>query len=356
MRQITSSFVPAALACAVLAATSCTKAADQSAAPAAPAPEQTLFNEPLSPAPDASPAAKDPATVVVTVNSKEITQGILDAQVEQMMLGLRSRVPPERLDQMRMQLEQQALDNLISKQLIDEKLASENISVTEEEYTNELAVLTARLPPGATLDVLLAQAGKTAEEFREEFTTGLKFRKLIEAQSGGSVEATEAEALAFYEENKKEFEKAESVEASHILIKVEPSDDDAAKAEKRAKLESIKTEIAGGADFAAMARENSDCPSKEKGGSLGSFTRGTMVPEFSDAAFTQPVGEVGNIVETQFGFHIIRVDSKADASTAGFDEVKEKLIKYLTSQKEQKVAMEFVEGLKKSATITYPGQ
>jgi len=354
--RIIKYFPASMLAVVAVFATSCSKPEEAAPAPAEAAPETSLFNEPLS-APVAAPApAKDPATVVATVNGKNITQGEVDKEINAMMTRMQGRVPPERLDQMRMQMESQMLNNLISKQVVAEKIAAENIAISDEEYTKALGELTANLPAGATLDVMLAQSGTSEEEFKTSFTEELKFRKLIESQSGGKAEASEAEAQTFYDENKQQFEKAESVDASHILIGFEETDSDEVKAEKKKQLEDIKARIGAGADFAEMAKEHSSCPSKAQGGSLGNFTRGRMVPAFEEAAFSQPVGEVGNIVETQFGYHIIRVDKKVDAGTTPFDEVKDQLVKYLSSQKQQKVAREYVDELVKAATVSYPGQ
>jgi parvulin-like peptidyl-prolyl isomerase len=97
------------------------------------------------------------------------------------------------------------------------------------------------------------------------------------------------------------------VHARHILVAVPAHASVAAKAEARQKLERIRTELLDGRDFTAVAREYSDCPSKENGGDLGTFSRGQMVKPFEDAAFSQKAGEIGPIIETEFGFHIIQV-------------------------------------------------
>ncbi|MFO0556114.1 MAG: peptidylprolyl isomerase [Polyangiaceae bacterium] len=102
---------------------------------------------------------------------------------------------------------------------------------------------------------------------------------------------------------------AETVRASHILLMYQGSSRSSAtrsKAEAAQQIQSILAEIQGGADFAQLASKHSDCPSKAKGGDLGSFGKGQMVKEFETTAFTLPVGGVSGVVETQFGYHIIR--------------------------------------------------
>ena len=102
---------------------------------------------------------------------------------------------------------------------------------------------------------------------------------------------------------------ADQVRASHILLMYKGSARSSAtrsKEEAQQLIEQIKAQLDGGADFAALAREHSDCPSGQSGGDLGAFGRGQMVKAFEDTAFTMPVGETSGVVETDFGFHLIR--------------------------------------------------
>lgn len=294
--------------------------------------------------------------VIAVVNGTEITQGQLDGEIASMMARMQGRVPPERMAQMRTQMQQQMLDNLINRQVLFDRIAAENITINDEEFDTAVGELTANLPPGATLEMMLAQSGATIEEFRENFGTELKIRKLIEGHSGGKIEVAEEDALAFYNENKEQFERPESVSASHILISIEADATDEDKAAKRAELEAIRAKIAEGADFEEMAGEHSSCPSKAQGGSLGDFTRGRMVPEFEQAAFTQAIGEVGDVVETQFGYHLIKVTARNEAGSTPFDEVKEQLTRYLSGQKQQEATRTLVEQWVDEAEVTYPGQ
>ena len=132
---------------------------------------------------------------------------------------------------------------------------------------------------------------------------------------------------------------------------MDPADDDAAKAAKRARLEDLRKQILEGADFAELAQANSDCPSASSGGDLGSFGRGQMGPEFEDAAFSQPVGSVGEIVEAQFGFHLVKVTERQEAKAIDFGEAKTRISDILYSQKQQDVVKEYVEGLRTAADV-----
>ena len=102
---------------------------------------------------------------------------------------------------------------------------------------------------------------------------------------------------------------AEQVRASHILLMYAGSSRSTAtrtQAEAQSQIQTLKTQIDGGADFADLARQHSDCPSGKSGGDLGSFGRGQMVGPFEQAAFGLPMGGISGVIETQFGYHIIR--------------------------------------------------
>jgi parvulin-like peptidyl-prolyl isomerase len=123
------------------------------------------------------------------------------------------------------------------------------------------------------------------------------------------------------EERRAELDTPEQVHARHILASVAPEADEAAKAAARAKLEAVRKRIEAGEDFAAVARELSDDPgSKESGGDLGFFKRGTMVTAFEDAAFALEPGKLSDLVETPFGYHLIRVEEKKEASELPYSE------------------------------------
>ncbi len=143
----------------------------------------------------------------------------------------------------------------------------------------------------------------------------------------------ESEVKAFYNDNPGQFKGAEQVKAKHILTDTEES------AQKIAK------ELLEGKDFEVAAKEYSTCPSKEKGGDLGYFGRGQMVPEFEKAAFEAAVGTITGPIKTQFGYHLILVEDKKEKEALSFAEVKDQIFEKLLTQKKQKVYMETIQRL-----------
>jgi len=243
-------------------------------------------------------------------------------------------------------------EDLITKKLITAAVAAANIVIDDAKIDETIASIKEGMPEGKTLEGSLEERGQTMETLRKNIADDLAAQELIEQQTANISDVTEAEAKEFYDSNPDQFVKPESVTASHILIKFDDSDTDETKAEKKAKLEQIRDNIiAGTVTFEDAAKADSDCPSSARGGSLGTFGKGQMVPEFEVAAFSQEVGEVGSIIETQFGYHIIKVTDHQEEATVDFDEVKDQLIQYLTNQKKQKAVSAYLADLRNSATI-----
>ena len=109
----------------------------------------------------------------------------------------------------------------------------------------------------------------------------------------------------------------------------------------------------GGADFAEIAKNNSDCPSKENGGDLGEIKRGQTIKPFEDAAFSQEKNKIGPVVSTQFGHHVIQVLGHNPGKTVSLDEVKDKIAKHLEQQKQTEMFSQTTDRLRKKAVITY---
>ena len=153
------------------------------------------------------------------------------------------------------------------------------------------------------------------------------------------VRVTDDEAKKFFDENPNQFMGQETVSASHILV-----DSEEKANELLAKI------TAGEVSFEDAARENSSCPSSREGGSLGEFGRGQMVPEFDTACFDMEVGELRGPVQTQFGYHLIRLDGKKAAETLHFGDVREAITRQLTMEKQQAAYRSKINQLK----ILYP--
>ena len=310
-------------------------------------------------------APEEPAdSVAVTVNGADITeaelQEIIKPQLEK-MAQQGKQLTPAFAQTLEKRLRQQALDRIIIVRLLDEKAKEANIVVTEEEVINQINVLLAAQKPPLSLEEFkkkTVESGQSFDKVKEQVRKGLAYQKIVEAQWAGKINITEEDAKKYYDENPTKFEVKEQVRASHILIKPDTTDSEAdpnqAKAEAKAKIQGLLEQIKGGADFAELAKANSDCPSAARGGDLDFFTRGKMVPPFDKAAFELEVGKVSDIVETRFGYHIIKVTDHKDASTTSFEQARNSLIVQLTQRKQAEIANKYIESLKAAADIVYP--
>jgi parvulin-like peptidyl-prolyl isomerase len=164
------------------------------------------------------------------------------------------------------------------------------------------------------------------------------------------VKASEDDIHQYYEQHKDDFKVSESVHARHILIKADKTASEEEKAEALKKAESVLTKIQNGGDFHKLALEHSQDPgSKTRGGDLGFFGRGRMVREFENVAFSLQPGEMSDIVETNFGYHIIKVESRRNASVKPVEEVKSIIESKLTKERRRQAVDEFVQKAMKDA-------
>jgi peptidyl-prolyl cis-trans isomerase C len=167
------------------------------------------------------------------------------------------------------------------------------------------------------------------EKAKKDILTQTIINKIL-----SEVTITDEEALKYYEANKEAFMEPETISAKHILLDSEE------------KLNEIRAEIVSGKkSFEESAAEHSTCPSSEQGGNLGSFSKGMMVPEFEEAAFALPVGEVSEPVKTQFGYHLIKVDAKNPSNVKSFDEVKNQVVQQLIQERQERKYLDFVQEL-----------
>ena len=165
------------------------------------------------------------------------------------------------------------------------------------------------------------------------------------------ITVTDKEIRTYYDSNLDRFKQSEQVKASHILIPVDPKADDAEKAKARKQIETIQKKVKKGEDFEALAKEHSGCPSNTKGGDLGYFGQGQMVKPFEEAAFALEPGQVSDIVETRFGYHLIKVTDKKPAMTVPFEEVKEGISGHLKQQQVRAKVLAYVEDLRGKAKV-----
>ena len=291
-----------------------------------------------------------PTDKAAVVNGTIITQAELDSQMKIVIdrLSASGRLPdPSQLDQIRSQV----LENLIARELLYQESQKKGIKISEEEVNQQLIKVKAQFPNEAEFNNALNRMNLTEASIREKLERDLALRKLIDDEITPKVTVSDSEIRAFYDNNPATFKQPERVKASHILIKVDPQANAEQKAEAQKKIDLVQAKLQKGEDFGALAKEYSEGPSGPKGGDLGYFTRGQMVKAFEEAAFAMKPGEVSGVVETRFGYHLIKVTDKTPEGTMPYNDVKEKLGEFLKQKKIQDEINVYVKKLEEKAKI-----
>ncbi|MHC4636729.1 MAG: peptidylprolyl isomerase [Planctomycetota bacterium] len=304
----------------------------------------------------------NPDSVIVTVNGIKVTEKQVAQAMGPAMRKL-AQVPEQLRGMYEMQEKQKTIQSIVTKILVDEEVGKAGVVIGEKDidaYINEMVAQQGMTL--ADLKAIIESSGRTFEQWKQQMSQdkrvreGLTYKKFFDSKFEGKVNVTPEDANSFYQQNTEKFKYPEQIKASHILIK--PADDpnakpDDLKAAAKAKAEGLLKQVKSGGDFAALAKANSSCGSAQAGGDLGFFGKGNMVPEFEKAAFALKVGEISDLVETQYGYHIIKVTGHKDAGITTFAEAKDKIITELTNQKQQELLNQYIEQLKEGASIVY---
>jgi peptidyl-prolyl cis-trans isomerase C len=287
---------------------------------------------------------------VATVNGSVITRAEYDTEMNrferQMAMSGKAPNPAEASE-----MKKRVLDGLVDRELLKQESKKQGIAVDDAEVNQQIATLRQKFSTEKEFTDTLSKMNLTEADLKTQLRQDLSIRKLIEKQVASKVTITPEEAKAFYSSHPEFFKAPETVRASHILIKVEPGASAEDKAKARERITAIQQRAQKGEDFAALAKETSECPSSANGGDLDYFQRGQMVGPFEEVAFSLKPGTMSDIVETQFGYHLIKVADKKDASTVAYDDIKDKLDEYLKQQKVNEQLAQYIGQLKAGAKI-----
>lgn len=241
---------------------------------------------------------------LATVNGKVITDGDIDF--------LLSTLPPQQAATYSSpEARKGLLEELIAHELFFFDAQANNVE-EEEAFQAELAIAKEKLLKSYSIAKLLRQAVVTDEDAKE-----------------------------FYDASPENFQEQEHFSARHILVATKEEHD------------FILKQLHDGASFEEMAKEHSTCPSKERGGDLGTFSKGQMVKEFDEALETMEIGEIRGDVKTTYGYHIVELTNKTTARTIPYEEVKEKIKSYLLSTKQNDLFVEKVTEMREKYPVLY---
>ena len=286
--------------------------------------------------------------VLARVNGETIEKWEFENAVKRVEARAGSPGPPDKRDEVL----RGVLDQLVSYHLLAQESRARKLDVTEAEVDAQMAQARQGFPTEEAFKQGLAAQGVTLEQLRQQARTGLQVQKVIEAEVASKIAVQDAEVSAFYQQNLERFKQGDTVHASHILIGVAQTATPADKAAARAKADAALKQVKSGADFGAIAKAQSQDPgSAPNGGDLGFFPKGQMTPAFEEAAFKLKPGAASGVVETPFGFHIIKVLERRGARTAPLAEVGGEIKQFLEQGQRETKLEQFLEQVKTKSKV-----
>jgi peptidyl-prolyl cis-trans isomerase C len=323
-------------------ASTASAATPASQAGTAPPAGALLGPEPAKPVPPQLP------DVLARVNGEPVNKTEFDRAVAALEARNGGPVPAAQRDR----IFRDVLDQIVSYRLLIQESRARKVAAADAEVDARMQEIQSQFPSEDAFKQMLTSRKTTIDQVRADVRQDITVQKLIESVIADEVAVKPEQMTDFYTKNPDQFKQPERVRASHILITVPKGADEAAKTAARTKAADVLKDVKAGKDFAALAKEHSQDPGSAKnGGDLGFFQPGQMVGPFNDVAFKLAPGTVSDLVETEFGFHIIKVAEKQAARTVPLDEVRPQLEQYLQRVNREQQTDAFVNGLKAKGKV-----
>jgi len=236
---------------------------------------------------------------------------------------------------------EETVNVLIDAVLMLEVAKKDNVEVDAVELENTIAMMKKSFKTEDDFRQALSKTGDTEESIKERVEKNLRLRNFVRKKFFDDTNVSDEDLKVYYDKYPERFNKGEEVRASHILF---------SEADKDIALE-IHELLLNGEDFSEHAKTHSQCPSGQNGGDLGFFDRGKMVPEFEQAAFEMEPGEISDLVQTQFGYHIIKLTDKRTGGKFELDEIKEQLRQSMANSIVNHKIRKYTEKLRNDAEI-----
>jgi len=314
-----------------------------------PAPAAT----PAAVVPPGAPAASKPVpaqlpAVLARVNGEAIEKWEFDNALKRVEQRAGGPVPADKRDE----AYRGVIEQLVAYHLIAQEARSHKFGASDADVDARLAQIKQSFPNEDAFKQGIAAQGLTVENLRAQTRSSLEVSKFIETEVNAKVAVADAEVGTFYQQNLDRFKQGETVHASHILIGVPQNATPAQKAEAKTRAQAALKLVKSGTPFAEVAKRKSQDPgSAQNGGDLGFFPKGQMTPAFEAAAFELKPGAVSGIVETPFGFHIIKVIERRAPRTAPLEEVGGQIRQFLEQSQREKKLDDFVTQAKSKSKI-----
>lgn len=293
---------------------------------------------------------------VIWVDESGISLGELRAEMQRQLIHTPPNLSEEQTKAYQARCTQAAIDNLVMRRLLEREMDRSGILISQSEVDAAKKILEDGLGEGRTLTMLIAEVNLPMDVLEANLRLDLFKNKVLSNEFERAwAEITDDYAKTYYDEHPEEFTQPEGRYASHILIRVPRDADDMARAKARNKAEEVRKALLEGADFAQLASTTSECPSRSRGGDLGFIPRGREASAFEEAVYSQPIGQIGAVVESPVGFHVIKVTREQEEKTVPFEDVKQQLVNGLKRREQQRIIAEYINGLRERSLIRFDG-
>jgi len=253
--------------------------------------------------------------------------------------------------QLRERLKDNLVRRLIDSEIITQKAKEMKVTIPTKLFETKWTAHKQRYGKPEAFEAFLSRTGETVDRMKDQFRLNM-LREQVFAKVSDSVTVTGEDMIAFYEKNKDKYNEREKIQASHILIRLDQKASAKEKAEKRALASKVSAMAKKkGADFAKLAEKYGEDPTKTRGGDLGYFTKGRMVKGFENAAWKLKTGQISDVVQTQFGFHIIKKTGHEKATKKAFIDVQDQISRTLRAQLRNNAVREALTNWRKESNI-----
>lgn len=304
------------------------------------------------------PNTFDDSQIVIWVGETGIPQGMLRAEIGRLEKGIPPNLQEDALRAVRMQVLDRAIENIVMRTLVKTAYDRSGMVISREEIDTAKQAIFGNMKNDEALAIMLAENNMTIPQLEDNLKLDIFRNRTLQDKIDAAKDAvTEETAKAYYDEHlDREFTMPEGRMVSHILIRAPQDATEEARAEAKKKAEDVRKALLEGGDFASLARAVSECPSAQRGGDLGLMPaeRKDDGP-FNQAAFAQPVGEIGEVVESPVGYHVIKVTEEVERKVFPFEEVKDRLLAALKLQAQRGVGQAYVAQLKDEIGVRFDG-
>ncbi len=287
--------------------------------------------------------------VVAIVDDQIITYSELEGFLAPHLLYFEGGFPEWVVQEKIARIRREVLEELIKEKILLSEARKEGIVVQDEEVEKYLAGIKERFGSEEKFQLQLSEEKLTEEGFKQRLGEQILIKKLVDLRIGSKIRALSAEEMReFFEENKESFVEPERVAIGQITVEVKG---EGKWLEAGKKVEDIHARLMKGEDFSTLAKKYSDAPSRDEGGNLEFINRTELLPEFEKAISTLEVGEISNIIRTETGFHIIKLESRKEARQREFSEVRREIENQLYRLRMEQALSKWIKELKEKSYV-----